>query len=256
MAIDARLVGAATGSGASASGTTTTGSTLIYVTAYDPGATLNSVALSGASGTFSAVGTVATTSIGSKISAYVAENITGSGSTVATPSWTGTPAATGWLVEVTGAATASLDVNVQVSAKASPYTLASGTLGQANECLIVFVANDDGSSAVYTASSPAGLTILGQNNDTTNFWTSAVAKLLVTSTASVSPTFTLSAGTNVAIKIATFKEANTGTLVPVEGAAIVGGLTPRISQTGGLIVTPDFSDFPKQPLRSLAQGLQ
>lgn len=225
MAIDARLVGASTGSGATSGGSATSGSTLLFCAAYDPGATLNSVSLSGASGTFAAVGTVATTTSGSRIHVFVAENVTVSGSVVATPSWTGTPFSTGWLVEVTGAAAASLDINVQVNAKASPYTLATGTLGQADECLIVLVANDDGSNVDYTESSPGGLTIIGENNDTTNFWTSAVAKLVVASTASVSPTFTLSAGTNVAMKIASFIGSGGGTLVnPLTG---IGGAAAR-----------------------------
>jgi len=232
MAIDARLVGASTGSGATAGGTATTGSTLVFCAAYDPGATLNSVALSGATGTFTAVGTVATTSSGSRINVFSAPNVTVSGSVIATPSWTGTPFSTGWLVEVTGADTSALDINVQVNAKASPYTLATGTLSQANECVVVFVANDDGSSVVYTASSPAGLTILGQNNDTTNFWTSAVAKLNVTSTSSVSPTFTLSAGTNVAMKIATYKEAASG----VTGTVAYTNLNDTLSASGNVTV--------------------
>lgn len=231
MAINYRLVGSSTGSGSTSAGTVTAGSTLVYCTTSDSGATLNSVS---GGGTYTQQGGTRTTSSGSKIYAFVAPNVAGGGSVSATPSWTGTPFATSWLVEVTGADPASLDIAVGVSAKASPYLQATGTLAQAAEAVIAFVANDDGSSVDYTATSPAGLTIFGENNDSANWWTSAVAGVVVSSTASISPTFTLSAGTNVAMIVLSFKEAGAGTtpaITSTSSATPANGSTLTITGT-------------------------
>lgn len=230
MAIDAVLVGTGTTSTASvvtAGGTTTTGSTFVVGFSFDPGATVSSVTDS-KSNTYTQIGSVQTTSGGSKCALYRCENGTGGASHTATVNFSANAFSVAWLVEVTGAAAASFDVTAQIDDTSSPFTVTTPTLNQAAECVICLASNDDGSSAVYTSSNT---TILGQNNNTASFWTSAISKLVVASTSAVTPSWTLSAGTNLALIVATFKEAGAGSIVPSVGSVLTSGLAPTVDNT-------------------------
>jgi len=224
MAIEAVLVGTgatSTSSVTTAGGTTTTGSTFVISASFDPGANISSVTDSKGN-TYTQVVTPQTTSSGSKLAMYYCANGTGGASHTATVNYSATAYSVVYLVEVTGAASASFDVTAKTVDTSSPFTVSTGTLAQADEVVITAVANDDGSSVNYTSSNT---TIIGENNDTANYWTGAISKQVVASTSSFTPSFTLSAGTNLALITATFKAAGGGafTLTADVGSYTVTG---------------------------------
>lgn len=218
MAADAVLVGKTSAAGsslASSSGTTTTGSTFIIGLSYDAGATRNTL-VDSKSNSYTQCGTTLTNS-GAKLELWRCANGTGGASHTATATFNTNAFGTIYLIEVTGAATASFDLTTQGTDAASPYTISTGTLAQANNVIITIIGNGDGTNPMNYASS--NTTILSQEGDGSNFWTSAISKLVVSSTSSATPSFTSAAAVTHALITVVIKDATAG------GGG--GGVSPR-----------------------------
>ena len=210
MAVNAALIGAR-GTSATTTVTTTAGTSTggsgsigVLVCSFDPGTTNNTPSDS-KSNTWTIIGAVVT-GIGKTVW-YKSENWTGGASHTATMTFAANAFPTLHLIEVTGAATTTpQDINVSGVPTASPYTISSGTLAQANEVLIASLEQNVGSAGNYSSSN---FTILSDEPDVVNFWTSGVGKLVVASTSSVTPSFTRANSTNgnSGMRVVSFKEA-------------------------------------------------
>jgi hypothetical protein len=212
MAIAATLVGTrtainstsiTTGSGTSSA----SGSTFVVCASYDPLSTLDTVTDS-KSNTYTQIGSVV--SGRGQLSMWYSANATGGASHTASVAFFGDPYAVVYLIEITGASTTPLDVAASGTASVEPYTLATGTLAQANEIIIAMCEwNWNGPTTTYSSSN---MTIIDQESDSFSWWSSCVAKLVVSSTSSVAPSFTTNFGDDTAgLKLATFKEAGSAT---------------------------------------------
>ena len=216
MAFDAILRGNASANGAltSTSGTTTTGSTFIIGLAYDAGATRSTLTDSKGN-TYTQCGTTLTNS-GEKLELWRCSNGTGGATHSASATFNTNSFGSIYLIEVTDAATASFDVTNQGTDAASPYEISTGALAQANNAVITIVGNGAGNNPMNYASS--NTTILAQEGDGSSFWTSAISKLLVSSTSSVTPSFTSAAAATHGLITVVIKSATAG------GG---GGVSPR-----------------------------
>lgn len=213
MAIAAALVGArGTTSGTSVSttsGTTTaSGSTFVLVLSWDATSTLNTPVTDSKGNTYTAQGTPQNdggAGSGGQLQIFVCQNGTGGATHSITCTFTAASFAVAHLIEVTGAATSSLDQIAQIQDAASPWTVTSPTLSQANEVVIAACAANINVDGSYASSN---FTILSQEPSVTNFWTSCVGSLVVASTSAVTPSFTNPSRTGAAaVALATFKEA-------------------------------------------------
>lgn len=200
MAADARKVG----SGASSSNTVTTvsgtstasGSTFLVFVAWDNGVNISSVPTDSKSNTYVALGTEQLDGVGGRCRVYRCINGTGGTSHTATASFSGTAFPTIHLIECTGVDTTSpIDIVVQASGTGGSSgissTINTGTLNSANQVVVGLAAMNSRSTGTYTSST---LTLISDESDITQYWTSAVAKTVVTATTSVACTF--SAGNN------------------------------------------------------------
>lgn len=224
MTIDAVLVGkkstatqtATTDTSGPNGGTTTTGSGFLILAAYD-GTTAAATPTDSKGNTYTAIGTVQTDGNSeARLTLYRcvpgdAGYVGGGASHTATMTWAPNNAfATLYLIEITGiAATGGFDQTAQGNDPGAPFTLASPTLGQASEVVIAICEANHGVTAANTYSS-SNFTILAQETDGGTYWTSAVAKLVVSATTPVTPSFTCTAGTAGALFLATFKDASSG----------------------------------------------
>lgn len=193
MAADASLVGFAHSTSntvTTSSGSVSAGDTLVLIVSFDPGVTISSVSISGSgSDTF---GTVKSSGTGlGKLAAYVCENVTGGATVSATVNFSGTAYPSAHLIKCTGVASSSYDSGSLAAGNdgSSPYTVTSGAFAQANNIVIAACETNYGTSGAYASSN---FTILSSESDVTNYWTSGVAKLYVTSTSAVTPSFTRS----------------------------------------------------------------
>lgn len=219
MAINAALIGArGTSSGSSATttaGTSTGGSGSIFLIfcSFDPSTTVSTVADS-KSNTYSALGAQVTGQ--GRIRAYKCEGGTGGSSHTATVTFSGTAYPTVHLIEVTGAATSSpQDVYVTSNSDSTtPWTLASGTLAQAAEVLLYMLEQNSGTSGNYSVSGGIG-SMLSQEPDVDNLWTSAVSKYVSSATTSQTQSWTRTNSANAASAqlVVSFKEAAAAGLV-------------------------------------------
>jgi hypothetical protein len=210
MAIDAVLVGTR-GTGSANTATTTAGTTTAsgstFVAAVSWGVAASSPVVTDSKGnTYTAIGTPQADSWGGYAQLFACENGTGGSSHTATFTTTGDSFPTIHLIEITGAETASLDQIAQTQDSSSPFSVTSPTLSQADEVVISICANQDGGGASYASSN---FTVLSQEIDTNNFWTSAVGKLVVSATTAVTPSWTRSTG-SAAVALATFKQLSGG----------------------------------------------
>jgi hypothetical protein len=207
MAIAAALVGArGTGGGNTATttaGTTTaSGSTFVAACSWDATATSPGVTDSKGN-TYTAVGTPQLDTFGAYVQLFVCQNGAGGSSHTATFTTTGSSYPVIHLIEITGAETASLDKTAQGQDFASPFTLTSPTLSQADEIVISVCGNQSGTGAYATSTG----TLLSQEPDTGSYWTSGVGYIIVASTAAVTPSWTKGAGA-AGLALATFKQSS------------------------------------------------
>lgn len=218
-AIDAVFVGK--GHGASpattSSGTTSvSGSTFVFAASFDPGST-QSTPTDSKGNTYTIMGTVQAEPVtGGKLVFYKSQPgdagyVGGGASHTASMVMTGTPAAATFLIEITGGTTSPLDTATlsQGTDTSSPFTITSPALTQANEVVIVLIGANNGATATNTYSS-SNFTILAQEADASLYWTSAIAKLVVSSTLAVTPSFTCLQGSQGALKLASFMDAGGG----------------------------------------------
>jgi len=224
MTIDAILVGkkstatqtATTDTSGPNAGTTTTGNGYVVAAAYD-GTTTAATPTDSKGNTYTLIGTVQLDANSeAKVTLYKcmpgdAGYVGGGAGHTATMTWAPNNAfATLYLIEITGvASTGGFDQTAQGNDGASPFTLTSPTLGQANEVVLCLIEANHGVSGTNTYSS-SNFTILAQESDGATYWTSAIAKLVVSSTAAVTPSFTCTAGTAGGLILATFKDAGGG----------------------------------------------
>lgn len=209
MAIAAALVGArGTGGGNTATttaGTTSaSGSTFVAAVSWDASATSPAVTDSKGN-SYTGLGTPQADTFGAYIQLFVCQNGTGGSSHTATFTTTGSSYPVIHLIEITGAAAASLDQIAQGQDFASPFTLTSPTLLQADEVVISVCANQNGTGNYATSN----FTLLSQEPDTSNYWTSGVGSLVVAATTAVTPSWTKGAGA-AGLALATFKQASGG----------------------------------------------
>ncbi len=220
MAISAALVGAR-GTSTSNTVTTTAGTstggagTIFYlVVSFDPGVTISTVSDSKGN-TYSIIGSVV--SGGANIARYKCEGGSGGGSHTATVTFSGTAYPTLHLIEISDAAAVSpLDVSATGTDSATPYdSVSTGSLAQADEVVIASIEQNFGAPGNY--SETTGFTVLSQEPDVSNFWTSCVAALVVASTGSVTPSFTRTGNNPGAARtiIDTFKQSAGGGGAPV-----------------------------------------
>lgn len=177
------------------------GSTFV-ITVCDPNQ--NITVSDSKSNSYTQIGTTLT--VGStKMSMWRCENGTGGASHTATVTWnSGSADGTITFAEITGAQTSSFDVTAQILDTASPYTVTSPTLSQADELAICFVGTDN---APISYGESTGFTIYQQETNSGLYWTSAALYKIVSSTAALTPSFSgIGSGFNVGVFIATFKE--------------------------------------------------
>lgn len=221
MAVDASLVGSGhstTASFTTSAGAVSAGDTLIFCFAYDPGTTISSVSLTG-SGSDTLTQIANLTAGTGRLAVYRKENATGGASVTATANFSGSPFPSGSLIKCTGAATASYDSASLATGTdgTSPYTITSGTFAQADNVVIACIEQNSGTSGAYASSN---FTVLGSETDISNYWLHCIAKLVVSATTAVTPSFTRTNGTNTTSSLAVF------------------GIKAAAGGGGGLIVNP------------------
>jgi len=247
MALTASLVGRGTTGGNSvttAAGTSATVGTFAAFVSYDATAGTITASADNKGNTYVAVGTPQADTFGGLGRWYVCENGTGGAGHTFTFTTSGPCYAVAHLLQIVGSAgIARRDIAVQGQDNVGqPWdTVATGTLGYANEVILAACASQAGTAA-YTS---ANTTILSSEGDTGSFWTSGVGAASLATTASFSPSFSRADGggsTQAGLSHITFREESTGggsgSLAATMGAvtiaaagllAIAGG----VSQTMG-----------------------
>lgn len=238
MAIDAVFVSRTTISGSSgtSTGATTTasGSTFVVLMSYDA-TTTASTPTDNKGNTYTQAGTTLTDGTGAKVGIYYSANATGGPGHTVTASFSGSSFAVIHFIEVTGAASASFDQAVSAADFISPYTVTSGTLAQAAEVVLTIACLNGSTSGTANTYSSSNTTILSQEIDAANWWTSAVSKLVTSATTAVTPSFTVALGQGGGLFLASFKEATAG--------AVTGTISKTnandTSAISGNVTTPD-----------------
>lgn len=224
MAISFALIGArgtsatatvSTTAGASTGGANSAGHVTI---SFDPSTTITSIT-DNKSNTWTLIGTVLTGT--AKLARYQCVGMTGGASHVVTVVFSAAAFATCHFVELIGSVGAlSLDTagsvattNTQAAASAT-YTATSNTLSQTNSLVICGLEQNTGSAGAY-AFTPQ--TLLSQEPDEVNFWTSGIAAQNVAATTPVTTNVTrfASAASTSAIFIDVFNEASGVAAAPI-----------------------------------------
>lgn len=207
MAIDAFLIG----KGVSSSNTVTTAATnasvggtgnhgVLFVS-FDPGVSI-STSPSGITdnkgNTWPTTPEWLITTGGAKLACYKVENWNGGSGHQVTVPFSGTAYPTAHLIEVRGSVSSSA-VDVLVSgtvtgvadtpvAGTSQWQRSSGALAQAAE-VVLFCLEANSGSAITEAYTSPDMTVLSQEPDMSQYWTSGVGKVVSSSTASITGTF-------------------------------------------------------------------
>jgi hypothetical protein len=142
---------------------------------------------------------------------------------------------------ISGLTGSALDIDSQLDTDTSqPWSLATGTLAQADEDVFAWIGADSGTPTdVFVETS--GMAILGQESDSGLYWTGALAYRAVNATTSYVPAFTNAAGgSNSVLITTTFKRAGaTDTpLNPAQDAVVLTGPAPTLAQTANQSVVP------------------
>lgn len=201
--VDAVLVGMDSGDDdlATTPGNTTTGSTFVLALSFIASATV-----AGIVDPFENDWTLIDleTSGSQSLALYRCENGIGGENHSVSIDFTGSSFGTAYLIEVLGAAAASFDKTNSATDGESPFTVDLPTLDQANEVILTIVGNESGGTIIYNSSNT---TIIGTESDGNAYFTSAVSKAIVASTAAFTPSFTSDgSGTHVLVS-ASFKAA-------------------------------------------------
>lgn len=137
--------------------------------------------------------------ISQQIFVYTAENGTGGASHTCTITTATAPAAfTVYFCEAQGVSTSSVDAAASVAGddSASPFTLTSGTLAQANNLALAYVANPEGTANPHTFTEGSGFTKAQEETDVGAYYSSQVAWKVTSSTAALATTWTSNGGTS------------------------------------------------------------
>lgn len=199
MAIAAVLIGArgtsATSSVSTTAGTSTGGSGNhgVLALSFDGTTTVSTPVTDSKGNTFTAIGTPQSDGNGGLSQFFVRYNWTGGATHSITVNFSATAFATAHLIEVTGGSTSPQDIANQTLDTGTPFTITTGTLAQAAECVLSLCACNATSSVGTYASSTD--TILSQETNTASFWTSAVGYVITASTSAITPSWTYSTST-------------------------------------------------------------
>lgn len=182
--------------------TSTTGSTFVICVSYNsnPGAPTS---VTDNKGNTYALKLGQTTAVNARF--YICENGTGGAGHYATVSLPFTDYPSLHFMELTGVPAGSFDQVVGAADFSSPYTATTGTLAQADELILSYISADgSGGTDIYAETS--GFTLLGQVNDSSQFWPSAVAYKVVSATTAVPTSWTVTPSVgNTAVIVAGFK---------------------------------------------------
>lgn len=222
----------ATGSGASTGGANSTG---FLVISHDPGTTISS-ATDNKGNTWTLLSSVTGVA---KLARYICVGMIGGAGHVVTATFSATAFATIHAFEIIGSAGAiSRDAAASVAttntqAAGGTWTATSGTLAQANSLVIAGLEQNNGTVGAY-AFSPQ--TLLSQEPDTANFWTSGVGSQVVAATTPVTTNVTRigSAGSTSSIFIDVFNETASGgvpSITSVSSATPANGSNLTITGT-------------------------
>lgn len=230
MACDAALVGAL---GSSASNTVTTtagttaasGSSFALLVSWDGTVSISGTITDSKGNSYTAVGTPQAdwTSTWGLSQWFYCENGAGGASHSVTVNFTGTAYPVAHLIEITSANGAPLydsAAAAQIQDAASPYTVTSGTLTSATSVVLSGCGANRGADGAYSSSN---FTVLSQEPAVSSFWTSGAAKLVVSATTAVTPSWTvLNRSETAGVTVISFYEPAAGGLVvnPLTG---IGG---------------------------------
>lgn len=213
VGIRAALVGTrgvGLGNTATTSGGTTaaSGSTFAFFVSYDATAGAITTAGDNKGNTYTPIGTPQTDAGAGSAGLgrwYVCENGVGGASHTATFTTTNACYPVIHLIEIRGATLTPLDQIAQGYDATTPFALTTPTLSQADELVLFGCAQNIGSTDPYLTSDS---TLLSQEPDTAQYWTSAVSALVVASTAPVSASFTRATATiSAGLALVTFRAA-------------------------------------------------
>lgn len=194
MAIAAALVGAR-GTSAGSSVTTTAGSTTggsgnhgVLCLSWDATRTVTTPVTDSKGNTFTAIGTAQADGNGGLLQFWVSYNWTGGATHSITVNFSGAAFPVAHLIEVTGGSSSPQDQANQTTDASSPYTITTGTLAQAAECVLSACGANTGSDGAYSSSTD---TVLSQEPSVASFWTSGVGYVITASTSAVTPSWTV-----------------------------------------------------------------
>jgi hypothetical protein len=207
-AVDAVLVGQISGENdlTTSAGTTTSGSTFVVAISFISSSTITSVTDNKSNPAYTLIDLES--SGGQSKALYRCENCTGGAGHSATVDLAGSSFGTVYLIEVTGAATASFDETASAADGTSPYTVDLAALDQASEVIVSIIGSESGGTVTYSSSNT---TVIGSETDGNAHFTSAVSKHVVSSTAAFTPAFTSDGSGMHMIVSASFKAAAAGT---------------------------------------------
>lgn len=253
MACDAVLVGArGTSSGSSvtttAGTTATSGSSFALLVSWDETVSISGTITDSKSNVYTAVGTPQGdwTSTWGTSQWFYCENGTGGTSHSVTVNFTGTAFPTAHLIEVTsanGAPVFDTAADAQVQDAASPYTVTSGTLTNATSVVLSGCGANRGADGAYSSSN---FTVLSQEPAVSSFWTSGAAKLVVSATTAVTPSWTvLNRSETAGVTVIAFYEpaAGSSSITPTVGGLVLAGIAPTVTDStppppAARIITP------------------
>lgn len=253
MACDAALVGArGTSSGSSVTttaGTTSgSGSSFALLVSWDGTVSISGTITDSKGNTYTAVGTPQAdwTSTWGVSQWFYCQGGTGGTSHSVTVNFTGTAFPTAHLIEVTsanGAPVYDSAAFAQTQDAANPWTVTSGTLTNATSVLLSGCGANRGADGAYSSSN---FTVLSQEPAVSSFWTSGAAKLVVSSTSAVTPSWTvLNRSETAGVTVIAFYEpaAGSSSITPTVGGLVLAGIAPTVTDStppppAARIITP------------------
>lgn len=241
MACDAVLVGArGTSSGntvtTTAGTTATSGSSFALLVSWDESQTISGTITDSKSNTYTAIGTPQSdwTSAWGVSQWFYCNNGAGGTSHSVTVNFSGNAFPTAHLIEVTsanGAPVYDSAAAAQTQDAASPWTVTSGTLTNATSVVLSGCGANRGADGAYSSSN---FTVLSQEPAVSSFWTSGAAKLVVSATTAVTPSWTvLNRSETAGVTVIAFYEpaAGSSTITPTVGALVLAGIAPTVTDT-------------------------
>lgn len=190
---------------------TPAGSTNYVVVVFDPSASVSGAITDVAGNTYTQADiTRAAPSTGQKIAIYLKQNAAGSASNNVTVNFSVAAFPSLFFGAITGVPASSLDVQTGGTAASATIGVATGTLAQAAELVLMAVTTDGGGTVTYSESGGPTLTSIDQEQDGANYWTGAIFYKVVSATTTTTPTVVASAGGASAAVLVTLMEGAGG----------------------------------------------